>query len=351
MHPIYVSTGINMLQSNLFHTSLNTVTPSDFLKQCAQHGGLLTFKTSQHQIPNRWENKKGEILWLSYLPSKTDVLTKTPIVQVASRKEVLSNPEIYRGAIEFNKAIEQQQLSIDQRKTKYLSKKQNFNAPSISNREQTNDLLFGEQVYNFLLSQKNSNPSQHKTKPFKPNIKNLLLPFCLGLEGNHLKLINTRLFFTHSAIQKFKLRFNQMMNRRIKLLNHMLALHKKNTIAYIELGFESDCTPKRIQHKLNQIIAIEKQSFLEFTVSAIEQLGNQLAINRHHLDQNLKYLFDIIYLWKTIWPHQIDLIQGQVNMQLQTLRIHPAFKKNHTDIELIMTQIESYITQACHADH
>ena len=142
-----------------------------------------------------------------------------------------------------------------------------------------------------------------------------------------------------------------MMNRRIKLLNHMLALHKKNTIAYIELGFESDCTPKRIQHKLNQIIAIEKQSFLEFTVSAIEQLGNQLAINRHQLDQNLKYLFDIIYLWKTIWPHQIDLIQGQVNMQLQTLRIHPAFKKNHTDIELIMTQIESYITQACHADH
>ncbi|MBE8215383.1 MAG: hypothetical protein HAW62_03510 [Endozoicomonadaceae bacterium] len=325
---------------------ISTNLQDDFLDQCAQYGQNITFQKADHQIPSHWKNIKGNIFWLSYpkMLSKNTVKSRA-IVQIASLEEVINDPEIYEGTLAFNQVFAKYQLNLDNRKAKTLSNKQAFNIPSLSNKVQIKDLLFGEYVLTFLSNYHSNKPIK---MPFIKKLKHLLCPLCFGFENNTITLIHSQLFVTQKKIQLFKQKFNQMMKRRIKLLNQTLTRYQKNTIAYIELNFELDCMPNCIQYKLTQLIEFEKQSFQELTIEIISKLGNQLAIQPDSILQHLQPLIDITLLWKTIWPHQLTLIESQINMQIQTLRIHHALKYDVALTERFIQKIEKLLFYPSH---
>lgn len=314
---------------------------SHIMQLCAQYSDHLRHHAANEEIPDHWETPEGHILWLKQAsPSGKDTENSSISVRLTTPSELLNNPDIRQGVIALAHQVDHYKQQLTARTTQSLDEKEVFWAPSISNKVQTEDLEFGQTVERFLHQfKKNHTP----LKNLKDKLTQCLKTLCLAVAETQVTVTESNFVFPTPAIQNFKERFNRMMERRIRLLNRALECHNQTVISYIPLGLESDCTPKRVSHKLSLLNEIEKQSLSILMNHDIHTFADAIADTPHHITDLIQPLLNTVMLWHTLWPEKEAEVHIHVMVHLQALRLHPKLSDNQPRLEGILRKIEGLL--------
>ncbi|MCY4178379.1 MAG: hypothetical protein OXD32_07815 [Endozoicomonadaceae bacterium] len=310
------------------------------MKLCTKCTQSPYHKQASSAVPDYWQTKEGKILWLQPENAKNEPDIGKTNVRLATAEELLTHPEVRKGAIALVSQIEQYQQQLNARDTTFLDKKRARWAPSISNYAQTDELQFGQTLEQFLAQYQHTMPVIHG---LKNRFKNWCFPLCLAIEEKALGITKKRWLLPTMSIQNFKERFNCMMERRIALLNRQLERTQNSTIGFIPLVLESDCTPKLIAKKISLLNEIEKQSMANLIENEVEHFASRIAKTPYHVVKQIQPLLQMVSLWHTLWPGKEDEIKKQVILRLQAIRIHPGLVNNQPRVEGVLRKAEALL--------
>ena len=316
---------------------------SDIMRQCAQYSDRLRYQVANEQVPDHWETLQGDILWIKQVNDSTSDKNRPSIsVRLATPHELINNPDIRRGAISLTHQIDHYQQQLKARTMQSLGEEHTPWAPSLSNKVQTEDLAFGQAIERFLY---NFNKTHTIEKTIREQLKQWINTLCLAIDEAQITVTESRFIFPTPTIQSFKVRFNRMMERRVRLLNHALACKHHATISYIPLGLEIDCTPKRVSHKLFILNEIEKQSLHTLITEDTHNFANAIANKPHHITELMQPLLSTSALWGTLWPGKEKDIHMHVMIQLQSLRLHAKLADHQPRVAGILRKAEKLIKE------
>ncbi len=318
---------------------------SRLMKLCAENPERFRFQRATRATPAHWETMEGKVLWLHKKLDTKKKINSSFSVRLATHSELMNNPEIQQGAVAFSNEVNSCQQELEERSLESLDKESIRWAPSITNKAQSEDLIFSHIIEKFL-SHYNSKTKSLCT--FTDRIKQFFSPLCLGLEGDSIVMYQSHILLPTPSIQRFKTSFNRMIERRVYLLNRWQTQENKSLVSYIPLGLESDCTPACVTHKLNSLSETEMQMLMAIVSEHVGTLAKELSITKHPVSKLLKPLLNVTNFWCTLWPTKKNEVYKHVITQLSALSFHSGLKNRQPQIENTFKKAEILLREITH---